>query len=286
MTTETKTQTKALTPIDEVRGALAKMEPQFKMALPAQVSPEKFVRVAMTAVQQNPALLTADRQSLYGACMRAAQDGLLVDDREAAITMFGKAAVYMPMVGGILKKVRNSGELGSITSQIVHKNDKFRYWVDGDGEHIEHEPLMFGERGEAIGVYALAKTKDGAVYIEVMDKAAVMAIRGASRAKDSGPWAGAFEHEMWRKSAIRRLSKRLPMSTDLEQVIHRDDELYDFKATEEKPVEPQTKPTRLGKIIEATVTKAEPEKDQPEKGKAIQPDDMPNDAQAPEDLPL
>ena len=255
------TETKKITTLEEVSGALVRMEPQFKMALPPQINSDKFIRIVVTAVQMNPYLIAPDvnRTTLYNSCMKAAQDGLMLDGREATLTIFGKDVAYMPMVAGILKKVRNSGELSSITSQIVFKNDRFKYWVDSDGEHIEHEPLMFGDRGEAIGVYALAKTKDGAVYIEVMDKAQVMAVKAVSKAK-SGPWAGSFEHEMWRKTVIRRLSKRLPMSTDLEQVITRDDELYDFdpKADEPKP-EPKTRPTRLGKIIEATATPVQEE---------------------------
>ncbi len=139
--------------------------------------------------------------------MKAAADGLLPDGREAALVQFKDSVQYLPMVGGILKKIRNSGELSSITSQIVHKGDKFRYWVDGDGEHVEHEPLVFGERGEQIGVYALAKTKDGAVYIEVLTMAQIAAVKNVSRAKD-GPWSGPFATEMHRKTAIRRLSKR------------------------------------------------------------------------------
>lgn len=248
--------TKALAPVDELKNSLAKMEPQFKMALPAHIPPAKFLRVLQTAVSTNPVLVQANRPSLYAACMRSAQDGLIPDGREAALVTFnsknGPMVQFMPMVAGILKKIRNSGELASITAQVVHANDRFRYWVDGDGEHIEHEPLMFGERGDIQGVYALAKTKDGAVYIEVMTEAQVQDIRNVSRAKDSGPWAGAFADEMRKKSAIRRLSKRLPMSTDLESVIHADDDLYDFKPQEEKPVtEASTKPERLGKIIEA-----------------------------------
>jgi len=253
MTTETKT--KALAPLEEMKQSLHKLEPQFKMALPPQIPVEKFVRVAQTAIQTNPDLLKADRTSLFAACMFAAQDGLLPNGKEAALVTFGGKVAYMPMLAGILKKVRNSGELSSITSQIVHQNDKFRYWVDGDGEHILHEPLMFGDRGDAMGVYALAKTKDGAVYIEVMDHGQVDAIRSVARSKNV--WDGSFGSEMWKKSAIRRLSKRLPMSTDLEQVIQRDDDLYDLKggdlADPPPPEAPKkTKSSRLSKIIETT----------------------------------
>src|SRR3546814_9174090 len=72
---------------------------------------EKFHRVAVTAISSNPDLLNVDRTSLFGALMKAAQDGLLPDGREGAIVPFKGKASWMPMVAGIMKKVRNSGEI-------------------------------------------------------------------------------------------------------------------------------------------------------------------------------
>lgn len=246
-----KTQAPAVKPVDEFRKALGAMEGQFKVALPKQIDPDKFARVVMTAVQQNPALLEAPRPSLFNACMQAAQDGLLPDGRQAALVTFkskedGTLVQYMPMLAGILKKVRNSGELAMITAQIVCEKDKFRYWIDDKGEHVKHEPLLVGDAGGRIGVYALAKTKDGHAYIEFMTVDQVLAVKAVSKAK-SGPWQGSFEDEMWRKTVIRRLAKRLPMSTDLEQVIHRDDDMYDFDA--------EAKPNK-GKKLEAMLNGA------------------------------
>lgn len=253
----TALETKKITPLQEVRQTMEskEMREQIKMALPAHVPVDKFIRVSVTAISNDPKLLSADRRSFYNACMKAASDGLVPDGKEAALVTFGEQVAYMPMVSGILKKVRNSGELASITSQIVHKNDKFKYWIDSDGEHINHEPLMFDSRGEAIGVYALAKTKDGAVYIEVMDKAQVMSIRGIAKSKTV--WDGAFGPEMWRKSAIRRLAKRLPTSTDLDQVIDRDNDLYDLEVKPEEQKQEETKATssRLSKIVEEHMNK-------------------------------
>lgn len=218
----------------DLKSEVKKMEDQFRLALPPHVTPEKFVRVVMTAIQVNPDLAKADRQSVLAACMRAAQDGLLPDGKEAALVTFRSngtsMATYIPMVMGILKKVRNSGELASISSQLVYEKDAFRFWADDKGEHLEHEPDVFSsDRGRLRGVYAMAVTKDGAVYIEVMSHDQVMAVKASSKAQN-GPWSGSFEHEMWRKTAIRRLSKRLPMSSDLEDTIRRDDDLFDVDA--------------------------------------------------------
>lgn len=211
--------------IADVRRDLNKLDGEFKMALPPHISVEKFKRVALTAIQSDPDLLRADRRSLFGACVKAAQDGLLPDKREAALVIFKGTVQYMPMIAGILKRVRNSGEVASIAAQLVYRKDVFRYWVDGDGEHIQHEPLMFGERGDIVGAYGVAKTKDGAVYIEVMTKADIEKVRNVSRAKNSGPWSDWWE-EMARKTVLRRLSKRLPMSTDIEDVIRREEEQF------------------------------------------------------------
>ncbi len=261
--------TKALAPIDQFRGALTAMQSQFSMVLPPQIKPDKFLRVVMTAVQQTPDLLQADRQTLFNACMKAATDGLIPDGKEAALVTFNtnkgtkqapnyvKAVQYMPMVAGILKKVRNSGELASITALDVYENDEFEYWVDSDGEHLKHRPLMFGDKGQLKGTYALAKTKDGAVYIEVLDLQQLNAIQAVSRG-EYGPWKSAFAGEMRKKSAIRRLSKRLPMSTDVEVVVQRDDDLFDLDQQEQETQTPEKKSRLHAALAEQEPTDVTP----------------------------
>lgn len=246
--------------IQVLKQSIQAMAPQFKAALPSHISPEKFVRVVQTALGQNPELANLDRNSLFAACVKAAQDGLLPDGKEAALVKFGGQVQYLPMVNGLLKKIRNSGELATITSHVIYKHDEFKFWVDGDGEHIEHRPLFFGERGPAVGVYALAKTKDGATYYEIMTMEQIKAVENSSRSKN-GPWSGPFRDEMLRKTAIRRLSKRLPMSTDLETVVERDDEMYDITPAKIEP-EPkivEKKSKRLSKLVEQTESEIVPE---------------------------
>lgn len=220
---------KELTPQQALKHNLMKMKDTFKDALPSHIKPEKFVNVLMTAVNLNPSLANADRGSLFNACMKAAQDGLIPDGKEAALVTFKNQVNYMPMIAGILKKVRNSGELATIVANIIHKNDPFEYYVDSDGEHLKHSPEIFGDRGEVVGVYALAKTRTGDVYVEVMNMTEINAVKKASRSGNSGPWGGEFATEMMKKTALRRLAKRLPMSSDVEIVIQRDDELYEFE---------------------------------------------------------
>lgn len=211
--------------IQVLESQFAERKDQFLAVLPTNCTFEKFERVVKTAVIQNQDLLKADRSSLFLACFKCAQDGLLPDGREAALVLYGKNVQYMPMIGGILKKIRNSGELRSISAHVVHELDEFDYCL-GDKESIHHKPAR-DERGNPICVYAIVETKDNALYREVMSVKEIEKIRSISRAKAGSPWTQHWG-EMAKKTVIRRLSKRLPMSSDLDQIIRRDDEMYDF----------------------------------------------------------
>lgn len=238
-----------------------RMEKQFALALPEHVSPERFVRVVVTAIQANPDLQKADRDSVLGAALKCAQDGLLPDGREAALVVYGGKAAYLPMIAGILAKVRRSGELLTINAHVVCEHDAFTY-VLGDQEKIEHQPLMTGPRGKPIAVYAVAHTKDGGTYREIMSIEEVNQVRNVSRAKNNGPWVQ-WWGEMARKTVLRRLSKRLPMSTDLQQVFQRDDDHYDLNRAEghaklrrlhadfEEPAAPASEPIHDASFEEA-----------------------------------
>jgi recombinational DNA repair protein RecT len=153
----------------------------------------------------------------------AAKDGLMPDGKEGALVPFKGKVVYQPMVGGILKKIRNSGELSSINPQIIRSNDTFDYYIDEKGPHLMHRP-NFQNPGEMTGTYTLAVMKDGGIYLEVMTKEQVDKIRARSPSGTSGPWVSDYE-EMAKKTGLKRLSKRLPMSTDIESFFGQDDEV-------------------------------------------------------------
>jgi recombination protein RecT len=265
---------KQISVIEDLRNSIDNLKPQIKLALPAHIPVDRFARVLMTAISTTPALAQANRTTLFGACLKLAQQGLLPDGKEAAIVTFrtkdgGTTAQAMPMVSGILKLVRNSGELSTLSPHVVYENDEFTYYIDQDGEKLKHVPNLKGARGEITHAYCVARTKDGGTYIEVMSKEEIDSIRKSSRAAGSGPWTSWYG-EMAKKSVIRRLAKRLPMSTDLDDAIKVDDDLYDLdkppvvdaapssdQAPEPaKPVKAAAKgPKNLNKIIE---TKSEP----------------------------
>lgn len=86
MNAEAKTVAAAARP--KLTDELAVLKTEIEKVLPAHVTPEKFMRVVLTAISQNPELYRADRRSLLTSAINAAQDGLLPDGREAAFVIF------------------------------------------------------------------------------------------------------------------------------------------------------------------------------------------------------
>lgn len=221
-----------LTPVAEARMQLEQLEGQFKAALPAHIPVERFARVVMTAIQNNPGLLDCTRRSLWNAAMKAAQDGLLPDGREGAMVKYGNDAQWMPMIAGLRKKVRNSGEIATWDAQVVHEKDNFKFQL-GDEPFIHHEPCLEGDPGKVIAAYSIAVLKGGEKSREVMSIAQIEKVRSRSKAAKNGPWVTDYE-EMCRKTVARRHSKTLPMSTDLDDLMRRDDDLYDLSGARDE----------------------------------------------------
>ncbi len=226
--------TKQQTPTDQLRAQLVAMTGEFRNALPSHVKPEKFQRVVLTVVQQTPELLQADRRSLLGACVKCAADGMIPDGREAALVVFNtktkdggweKRVQYLPMIVGLLKRARNSGEIAGVIVNVVHEADDFVHRPDDFERPIQHRPPKLGTpRGNPIGAYALVKLRDGTIMHDVMDVDEIDRVRQASRSKDKGPWVDWWD-QMARKTVFKRLSKYLPMDSELDDLVRRDDEI-------------------------------------------------------------
>lgn len=225
------------------------MKPELAKTLPKHIDPDAFARTVQTALQTQPDLMQTTPRSLFIACMKAATDGLIIDGREAALVVrnvkikdggqerWEKQATYQPMVQGLMKLARNSGQIVSITAQVVYENDRFTY-VLGDEERIEHAPASFDvERGRPIAAYAIVKLKDGTAIREVMRASEIMNIAGqGSNGWQYDPAKGKNFAEWWRKTVIRRITKYIPRSSDavgaFTGAAERIDDEFDYEAEE------------------------------------------------------
>jgi recombination protein RecT len=217
--------------------------PAFKQnvaeALPPGIDPDRFIRTALTALQLKPEIANADRNSLYNAIVVAAQMKLLPDGREGALVVYNtkdgnewvSKVQFQPMVQGIVKRFGEAGVLAYAASVYENELGKFRLWNDDTGQHVQHEPIVFGERGKFVGVYAVARTPDGRTFVEALGLEEIGKVQSASKSKDKqgnpvGPWKE-WPDRMAQKSALHRLGRRVPVSDqDLAAVLNADAALY------------------------------------------------------------
>jgi recombination protein RecT len=217
--------------IQNVADELSAIGPQIAALLPPDISLDRFRSVALAAIRQKPDLLRCNQQSLFSACLAAAQDGLLPDGREGAIVPRKGLAVWQPMIGGIFKRVKTSGSVASLSANVVYEGEQFAVLL-GDEDRIVHQrDLALVKPGHEVAVYAIAKLKDGSKEREIMTWEQVMTVRQASAMPNSGPWTD-WPDEMARKTVVRRLAKRLPVLEQGDEALHRTiervDQLYDF----------------------------------------------------------
>ena len=225
--------------------AMAKAE---SFALPSNVSPEAFKNAAIVAVQDNPAIFNCDDESIFKSLRTLAAAGLVPDGREAALVPFStrvngqyvKKCQAMPMVFGLIKSIRRSGVISGVRAHIVYQKEfdegRFTY-TQGDVETLQHNPILFGERGKAIAAYAIITMKDGSIEREFMTAEDIEKVRKSSSAQKVyakgqkpklseepiGIWKD-WESEMWKKTVIRRVCKRLDMSSeDMRRVMAEQD---------------------------------------------------------------
>lgn len=207
------------------------MKAQFARALPAVITPERFSRIVLTAVRNNPRLGECDRASFFAAVMQSAQLGLEPNTPlgQAYLIPFwnGKKKVYecQFQIGykGLIDLAYRSGEVSIIQAQAVHANDTFIYELGLEAKLV-HKPLMEGDRGEAIAYYAIFKMKNGGENFAVMSRNDVVKFaQKYSKAYTDGPWQTNFD-AMAKKTVLKQVLKYAPIhSENLATALVRDE---------------------------------------------------------------
>lgn len=208
-----------------LKDLLTKAAPSLAAVAPKHLTPERLVKIALSATSRMPSLLACSPASILRAVMQGAEMGLEVGGLlgDAYLVPFQNKhtklteAICIPGYRGLIRLARNSGQLTSIEAHVVYEHDIFEleYGLDA---RLVHRPNMLAGRGEVTCAYAIARFKDGGHQIEVMTRADLDAIRGRSQAANDGPWV-TDTAEMQRKTVVRRLCKYLPLSPELVKAL-------------------------------------------------------------------
>lgn len=167
--------------------------------------------------RQSDVLEKATPISIVDAIKTAASMGLEPMTSDGAIVVYGDKATFLPMWQGYLKRIRNSGQVHEVDTQLVYEHDEFLLEL-GTNPQIKHIPAkivkgddgtIVSDRGGYLGAYAWALMATGKYLIEFMSEAEINQIRDQYGNKRNSPWLTAWG-EMARKTVLRRLAKRLP----------------------------------------------------------------------------
>lgn len=205
------------------------MEGEIAKALPSVITPERFTRIVLSAVSANPQLGQCTPSSFLGAMMTSAQLGLEVNTPLGAAYILPYRnkgvleAQFQLGYKGLIDLAYRSGEVEIIQAQVVYENDEFtcEYGLE---PKLVHKPAD-SNRGEAVKVYAVFKTKNGGYGFEVMSMEDVRQHAAKySKAYNSGfsPWKTNFE-EMAKKTVLKRVLKYAPLKSDFVKAAVQDE---------------------------------------------------------------
>lgn len=171
---ETKPNKVKLTTNMSIADLIKAMEPEIKKALPSVITPERFTRMALSAINNTPKLKECSQMSFLAALMNAAQLGLEPNTPlgQAYLIPYknkGKLECQFQIgYKGMIDLVYRNEQVQTIQSQIVYEYDDFEYELGLDSR-LSHRPGM-KERGEMVFVYALFKLRNGGYGFEVMNR--------------------------------------------------------------------------------------------------------------------
>lgn len=238
---------------------------QVACALPRHLKPDRFIRVATTAMLRTPKLMRCNQESFLSCLLSLSALGLEPDGRLAHLIPFEdrkRGTVDCQLIvdyKGLVELVMRTGRVSNIHADKVCDNDEFEYDL---GEVKKHKIDFREQRGEAYAYYCVVRFKDGTTRCEVMSKSEIEQVRKRSRAGGNGPWVTDFD-EMAKKTVFRRCFKWLPASPELAKAQDLDDDRRDPLRAGEIP---------LGQVLQLGSPIAEPEETRPDNAHPGEPE--------------
>jgi recombination protein RecT len=187
--------------------------------LPQGIDKQRFATLTALYLDGNPDLLRCDEKSLRNSILQAAAMGLEIGSplNHASLLPFKKRGVGLPTVQliieyrGYISLCYRSGKMLALSARAVFEKDSFDFRY-GSECHLHHKPAR-GNKGSLSAAYAIAYLYGNQIDFEVIDS------ETAAQARMDSPGSNHPDSlwnkrpaAMWIKTAIRRLSNRLPQS--------------------------------------------------------------------------
>lgn len=228
------------------------MKKHLAMALPKHLTPDRMVRVALTALTRMPKLADCDQASFFKALFECSQMGLEPDGRRAHLIPFDKKnkvgndwivekteCQLIVDYKGLTELAFRSGRVKSIHAQEVRRGDLFEFDLGQVTKHVPHFLRTDANKppaaGEVFAFYCVVEMTGNAYKCEVMSIDEVNAIRDKSQGyqaylrnvkkypNSTSVWVE-YPIEMGKKTVFKRASKWLPLSSEIVLAMKHDDD--------------------------------------------------------------
>lgn len=208
----------------------------FTDALPRHVDRAHFTAVALSIL---PGLQQCSNQSIMTSLLACARFGLEPDGRQAAIIPYKGIATFQPMYQGYIELMYRHPAVDTVHFGWIREKDEWDFEPTAasprDFRHRPRVELTDEERGPVILAYAFAWLGGHRSQVimlnrqqatEIRDKYSKAYAKAVREKKTDSPWQTSFD-AMWAKSAVRRLVKVVPTSSELTELITADDDADD-----------------------------------------------------------
>ncbi|MBD8916163.1 MAG: recombinase RecT [Pseudobutyrivibrio sp.] len=205
------------------------LEPEIKRALPSVITPERFTRMALSAINNTPKLAECTQMLFLAALMNAAQLGLEPNTPlgQAYLIPYQNKGIlecqFQLGYKGLINLAYRNEQLQTIQAQCVYSHDSFEYEL-GLNATLVHKPTL-EDRGELIAVYALFKLCNGGYGFEVMSRHDIdVHAQKYSKTISSAysPWNTAY-NDMAMKTVVKKLLRFAPLKSDFLRAVATDE---------------------------------------------------------------
>ena len=205
------------------------MLPEIKKALPMVMTPERFTRIALSALNNTPALQQCTPMSFLAALMNAAQLGLEPNTPlgQAYLIPYKNHGImecqFQIGYKGLIDLAYRNGQMQTIQAQAVYENDEFSYEY-GLEPKLFHRPA-FSDRGGLVYFYGIFRTVNGGYGMAVMSKSEMdiyAKTYSKAYASNYSPWKSNYE-DMAKKTVIKQALKYAPIKTDFQRALSTDE---------------------------------------------------------------
>lgn len=210
------------------------MESEIRRALPSVLTPERFTRMALSALNNTPQLRECTPMSFIAALLNAAQLGLEPNTPlgQAYLIPYKNKGIiecqFQLGYKGYINLAFRTGQMQMIQAQAVRELDLFDFEY-GLNPKLIHRPANGSpeERGEITYIYGMYRLSNGGYGFDVSSKAEMDSFAAKySRAFASqySPWTTSYE-EMAKKTVIKRALKYAPVSAEFQRAISTDESI-------------------------------------------------------------